>query len=122
MRNFKDSRRQVNQMEKIRMTGRDLTEDLSVESRRKLTNELINDKHDACNLLLDFKKDLDLYVCKDGVDAKEVEDLKVVVEDVVRLRDILFSGKYGVRKLANFSPVRFLRIMFVLFGFILKCK
>ena len=43
MRNFKDSRKLVNQMEKIRMAGRDLTEDLSVESRRKLVNEHMNE-------------------------------------------------------------------------------
>ena len=109
-------------MEKIRVAGRDVKENLSKESKRKFFNELVDDRKDTFNLLLKLKEDLDIYRFKDGIEAKEVEDLEEVVKDVVKLRDILVGNEYGLKSLENFSHVRFLRIIFVVFGFVLKCK
>ena len=58
MKHIKNSSRLVHQLERIRIGGRDLSEDLSEQSRRKLVTELMNSKHDANNLLLDMKKEI----------------------------------------------------------------
>ena len=87
MKNIKNSSRLVHQLERIRMGGRDLTEDLSEQSRRKLMTELMNSKHDANNLLLDMKKEIELFICKD-IDAEEKNDLEIVIEDLIFLKVI----------------------------------
>ena len=58
MKNIKNSSRLVHQLERIRMGGRDLSKDLSEQSRRKLMTELMNSKHDPNNLLLVMKKEV----------------------------------------------------------------
>ena len=88
MKNVKDSSRLVCQLERIRMGGRDLTKDLSEECRRKLVTKLMNSKLDANNLLLESKKEIDLYTCKDDIDDEEKKEFKSVVEDIVLLREI----------------------------------
>ena len=84
MKNVKNSSRLVYQLERIRMGGRDLTQDLSEESRRKLVTELMNSKHDANNLLLDMKKEIELFISKD-IDAEEKNELEIVIEDIILL-------------------------------------
>ena len=121
MKNIKNSSRLVYQLERIRMGGRDLTEDLSEESRRKLVTELMNSKHDANNLLLDMKKEIELFICKD-IDAEEKNELEIVIEDIILLREVLGLGEQGYRKLLNFSSDRYVRVIFCLFSVILKRK
>ena len=129
MKNIKNSSRLVHQLERIRMGGRDLSEDLSEESRRKFVTELMNSKHDANNLLLDIylfiylfmKKEIELFICKD-IDAEEKNELEIVIEDIILLREVLGLGEQVFRKLLNFSSDRYVRVIFCLFSVILKRK
>ena len=85
---MKNSSHLVHQLERIRMGGRDLTEDLSEQSRRKSVTELMNSKYDDNNLLLDMKKEIELFICKDIV-AEEKNYLEIVIEDIILLRELI---------------------------------
>ena len=75
----------------------------------------------SASISLDMKKEIELFICKD-IDAEEKNELEIVIEDIILLREVLGLGEQGYRKLLNFSSDRYVRVIFCLFSVILKWK